>query len=147
MNFRVAVTDIPHNPAHAMTTTPSALPSKSKYHRLAYQFVLEALGRAQRILGRPDRLEEDQHVSGPELLQGFRDLAYEQFGGMALTVFRQWGLTSTNDVGHIVWELIERGNMRKTDQDQLTDFFDLYSFEEVFGERYPVNVSAAFQHD
>src|SRR6187399_1384662 len=131
-----------------MTTTPSVTPpARPRYHRFAYLFVLEALNRAQRILGRPERLEEDQHVSGPELLQGFRDLAYEQFGGMALTVFRQWGLTSTNDVGHIVWELIERGNMRKTERDQLTDFFDLYSFEEVFGERYPVNVSAAFQSD
>lgn len=131
-----------------MTTTPSVTPpARPRYHRFAYLFVLEALNRAQRILGRPERLEEDQHVSGPELLQGFRDLAYEQFGGMALTVFRQWGLTSTNDVGHIVWELIERGNMRKTDRDQLTDFFDLYSFDEVFGERYPVNVSAAFQND
>lgn len=131
-----------------MTTTPSATPpSRPRYHRFAYLFVLEALNRAQRILGRPERFEEDQHVSGPELLQGFRDLAYEQFGGMSLTVFRQWGLTSTNDVGHIVWELIERGNMRKTERDQLTDFFDLYSFEEVFGERYPVNVSAAFQND
>lgn len=130
-----------------MTTTPSATPPRPRYHRFAYLFVLEALNRAQRLLGRPERLEEDQHVSGPELLQGFRELAYEQFGGMALTVFRQWGLTSTNDVGHIVWELIERGNMRKTERDQLTDFFDLYSFEEVFGERYPVNISAAFHND
>ncbi len=130
-----------------MTTSPSATPTRPRYHRFAYQFVLDALNRTQRSLGRPERLEEDRHVSGPELLQGFRDLAYEQFGSMALTVFRQWGLTSTNDVGHIVWELIDRGNMRKTDQDQLTDFFDLYSFEEVFGERYPVNVTAAFQDD
>lgn len=130
-----------------MTTTPSATPIRSRYHRFAYLFVLEALNRTQQLLKRPKQHDEQQHVSGPELLQGFRELAYEQFGGMALTVFRQWGLTSTNDVGHIVWELIERGNMRKTDQDRLTDFFDLYSFEEVFGDRYQVNVSAAFQDD
>ncbi len=130
-----------------MTILPSSTPARSRYHRFAYQFVLDALNRTQRLLGRPERVEEDQHVSGPELLQGFRDLAYEQFGGMALTVFRQWGLTSTNDVGHIVWELIDLGNMRKTERDQLTDFFDLYSFEDVFGDRYPVNVAAAFQND
>src|SRR5690348_521894 len=106
-----------------MTTIPSPTPARPRYHRFAYIFVLDALNRAQKLLGRPNRFEEDQHVSGPELLQGFRDLAYEQFGGMALSVFHQWGLTSTNDVGHIVWELIECGNMRKTEQDRLTDFF------------------------
>ena len=130
-----------------MTTTDSATPPLSHYHRLAYVFVLEALNRTQEILGRPERQGDDQHVTGPELLEGFRELAYEQFGGMALTVFRQWGLNSTNDVGHIVWELIERGNMRKTERDRLTDFFDLYSFEDVFGNRYPLNVAAAFQDD
>lgn len=98
------------------------------------------------MLGRSER-QEDQHVSGPELLQGFRELAYEQFGGLALTVFRQWGLTSTDDVGHIVWELIDRGNMRKTEDDRLTDFFNLYSFEEVFGKSYPLNVAAAFRDE
>ena len=135
-----------HNLADDMTTTSSATSPRSRYHRLAYVFVLEALNRAQQILGRSER-QEDQHVSGPELLQGFRDLAYEQFGGMALTVFRQWGLTTTNDVGHIVWELIERGNMRKTDEDRLTDFFDLYSFEEVFGNSYPLDVAGAFRDE
>ena len=130
-----------------MTITPSAIPTRSRYHRFAYLFVLDALGRTQNSLRRRAREEADQHVSGPELLQGFRELAYEQFGGMALTVFRQWGLTSTNDVGHIVFEMIERGEMRKNEQDRLTDFFELYSFEEVFGERYPLNVTAAFQDD
>ncbi len=130
-----------------MTTTPAATSPRSRYHRQAYVFVLEALERAQSILGRPKRQEADQHVSGPQLLEGFRELAYEQFGGMALTVFRQWGLTSTNDVGHIVWELIDKGNMRKTEEDRLTDFFDLYSFEEVFGNRYPLNVAAAFRDE
>ena len=130
-----------------MTTTPSATPPRSRYHRLAYVFVLEALNRAQAILGRPERKEADQHVSGTQLLEDFREMAYEQFGGMALTVFKQWRMTSTNDVGHIVWELIDRGNMRKTEEDRITDFFDLYSFEEVFGNRYPLNVAAAFRDE
>lgn len=129
-----------------MTTTPSAISPRSRYHPFAYIFVLDSLKCAQRLVKRPKR-EADQHVSGPELLEGFRELAYEQFGGLALTVFRQWGLGSTNDVGHIVWELIERNAMKKTSQDQLTDFFDLYSFEEVFGDLYTVDVSAAFHHD
>ncbi len=129
-----------------MTSTSSATSPRSRYHRLAHVFVLEALNRSQEILGRSKR-QSDQHVSGPELLEGFRELAYEQFGGLALTVFHQWGLTSTNDVGHIVWELIDSGSMRKTEEDRLTDFFDLYSFEEVFGNRYPLNVAAAFRDE
>ena len=73
-----------------MNIVPPAENVKSRYHRFAYLFVLESLKRAQRQSGRPESMEEDQHVSGKELLNGFRELAYEQFGGMALTVFRQW---------------------------------------------------------
>lgn len=132
-----------------MTTSEHATHPQFRYHLDAYRFVLAALEHTQKRLGRrhkeAEAEEQDSHVSGVELLNGFRDLAYEQFGGLALTVLHHWGLKQTNDVGHIVWELIERGNMRKTERDQLEDFFDLYVFEEVFGPNYPLDVGHVFE--
>ena len=42
-----------------------------------------------------------------------------------------WGVRATDDFGRIVFELIERGEMRKTDRDQLSDFFAVYDFAEA----------------
>ena len=105
----------------AMTTTSQTATPRLRYHQNAYKFVFQALRYTQEHLrrnvsGGPD--DEEAHISGQELLAGIRALALEQFGLLATTVFRQWGVTTTNDFGHIVWELIERGEMRKTDRDQ-----------------------------
>jgi uncharacterized repeat protein (TIGR04138 family) len=130
-----------------MTISPQASSPRTRYHASAYAFVLDALNHAQSRATKSSPYEKEPHVSGPELLDAFRDLAYKQFGGMALVVFREWGLLCTDDVGHIVWDLIDKGNMRKNDRDQLSDFFGLYDFEQEFGHRYPLNVSKAFHND
>lgn len=130
-----------------MTTSPQTDLPCSRYKSAAFAFVLDALNHAQARVNKAKTFDQEPHVSGAELLDAFRDLAYKRFGGMAYVVFQQWGLQSTNDVGYIVWDLIERGNMRKNDRDQLSDFFDLYDFEQEFLHRYPLNVAAAFQND
>jgi uncharacterized repeat protein (TIGR04138 family) len=130
-----------------MTISPQASSPRTRYHASAYAFVLDALNHAQSRATKSSPYEKEPHVSGPELLDAFRDLAYKQFGGMALVVFREWGLLCTDDVGHIVCDLIDKVNMRKNDRDQLSDFFGLYDFEQEFGHRYPLNVSKAFHND
>ena len=55
-------------------------------------------------------------MRGPELLGGVRDLALQEFGLMARTVFRMWGVNSTADFGEIVFNLIDAGLMSKTSQ-------------------------------
>lgn len=131
-----------------MTTLSNSTVSRLRYHPNAYQFVFAALRYAQERLGRPafdDGLSEDAHISGAELLEGVRVLALRQFGLMTIPVFRQWGIESTDDFGRIVFELIERGEMKKTDRDQLADFFDIYSFAQVFDSEYQIDTSKAFQ--
>jgi uncharacterized repeat protein (TIGR04138 family) len=64
---------------------------------------------------------------------------------MALAVFRNWGMTSTADVGQIVFEMIDLGEMKKTEEDRLIDFVDVFSFEEAFNTDYAIDVSKAFQ--
>jgi len=129
-----------------MTTTTRALPRETRYHPNSYQFVYQALRFTQQSLNRPvsGTEREDAHISGPELLEGIRAFALSQFGLLTQTVFRKWGIRGTDDFGRIVFELIERGEMSKTDRDQLSDFFGVYDFEDVFDREYRVDVSKAF---
>ena len=119
-------------------------PGKKSYHAQAYKFVFSALRFTQEHLGRDGATEETGHISGRELLDGVRVLGLQHFGMLAISVFHGWGIHSTDDFGRIVFELIERGEMRKTAHDQLTDFFGVYEFEKVFRDDYTLDTSAVF---
>ncbi len=101
---------------------------KTRYHPNAYRFVLTALRHTQRGLDQP------RHVTGRELLEGISDLAKKEFGPFALTVFHEWGIRTTRDFGNIVFQLVEIGEIKKTDQDSLEDFDNVYDFAEEFGD-------------
>src|SRR5947208_16403628 len=88
----------------------------------ADEFRFAALAHTQKLLGRAadepaEEPDASHHVSGPELLEGVRDLALREFGLMARTVFRMWGINNTSDFGEIVFNLVEANLMSKTDRD------------------------------
>ena len=116
----------------------------STYHPNAFKFVYSALRFTQERLGRDRKSEVSGHISGPELLDGLRILALQHFGMLSPSVFRSWGVTSTDDFGHIVFEMIEAGEIRRTPHDHLTDFFGIYDFDKVFCEDYAPDTTAAF---
>ncbi len=135
--------------SHGVARNPSP---RLKHPRHAYGFLFEALHHTQRRLGRDGASEspegdEGAHISGQELLDGVREFAREQFGPMAMTVFRAWGITSTNDIGHMVYELIDRGEMRKTDRDDIRDFYDYFEFDDAFSDELDddLDLSHAFK--
>ena len=133
------------------TTQKTSLP-RLKYHPNTERFLFEALRRTQRNLGRlkegrlqsRDSGEQQAHISGPELLEGIREHALEEFGLLARTVFHCWSIHATEDFGRVVFDLVERGEMSKTDGDQLSDFIDVYDFEEALDNQYQIDVSRAF---
>lgn len=114
------------------------------YHPLAYKFLFSALRFTQEQLGRDRATEATGHISGPELLDGIRKLGLLHFGMLSIQVFKTWGIDSTDDFGHIVFQLIEAGEMRKTPNDQLTDFFSVYDFNKVFHDDYTLDTSKVF---
>ena len=114
------------------------------YHPMAYKFVFSALRFTQEQLGRDRSTEATGHISGPELLDGIRRLGLQHFGMMSIVVFKAWGIHSTDDFGKIVFQLIEAGEMRKTDDDQLDDFLGVYEFSKVFQDDYTLDTSEAF---
>jgi uncharacterized repeat protein (TIGR04138 family) len=95
----------------------------SPYRREAYGFVVGALGHAVASLPR-ERLDDPdrRHLSGQELLVALVGLARQEFGSLAATVFREWGISSGEDVGHIVFQLVETGQLSARPEDTLEDF-------------------------
>jgi uncharacterized repeat protein (TIGR04138 family) len=73
---------------------------------------------------------QTRHVTGPELLVGFRDLALEQFGPMSSTVMTEWGITQSQHVGDMVFLLIEEQVFGKQDTDQREDFSGVFDFRQ-----------------
>ena len=102
------------------------------YKREAYLFIFAALDYTVRTLNRAQAPESGRHVTGPELAWGIADYAREQYGPLARAVLEHWGMTQTVDFGRIVFSLVEAGLMRKTEEDDLADFCDVYTFDEVF---------------
>ena len=129
-----------------MALTSKLRPSRLKFHPDAYRFVFESLQYSQEHLKKSAQDAEDDsaHISGPELLNGVRELGLKKFGMLAKTVFQHWGVKSTDDFGRIVFELIECGEMRKTDRDQLTDFFAVYDFDQALVCDYRIDTAGAF---
>ena len=101
-----------------------------RYHERGYLFVLAALEYAQ------GKLPARRHLSGAELAWACRDFALEQFGLLAPTVLSHWGITRTEDIGRIVFTLIDVALLARQPSDKLEDFDDVYHFAEAFGSGY-----------
>lgn len=103
---------------------------RGSYRAEAYFWVLRALEFTRQKHQRPG------HVSGRELAEGARDYALHEFGPMAIEVLRHWGIHRTADFGRIVYDLIELEVLRRTDEDSLEDFDEVYDFQEAFVRDY-----------
>jgi uncharacterized repeat protein (TIGR04138 family) len=118
-----------------------------RYAYEAYEFIFAALAHTQRLLGRepeadvrPGPPEPEHHVSGPQLLHGVRDLALREFGLMARTVFRLWGIERTDDFGEIVFNLVEAGLMSKTPEDHRRDFHEVFDLDQALVHDYRIEM-------
>ena len=106
------------------------LQKDTRYHPEAYNFVYEALDHTLKHIVQTQ--ERSHHVSGGQLLEGIRQLSIEQFGCLARPILECWGIRSTEDVGRIVFNLVEHDLMGKQESDSLEDFRGVYEFDEVF---------------
>ena len=107
------------------------LEKDARYDEHAYYFIREALDYTIKMYDKPTE-GTGRHVSGNELLQGIRRFTLEQFGPMSFTVLKKWGVHSTTDFGHIVFNLVRSGILGKTDDDTIEDFAEGYDFEDAF---------------
>lgn len=102
-----------------------------RYHIEAYAFLRDAL-EATLKRRKKQKKELTGHVGAVELVEGFRIHALDEFGPMTLTVLDYWGVKSCEDIGHMVFNLVQAGVFGKTDDDALKDFCGHYDFQEAF---------------
>lgn len=119
-----------------------------RYDADAYQFVREGLDVTLKMLRKTHHTGPvHRHVSGPELLDGLRKHALDQFGPMAKTVLEHWGVKRCEDFGEIVFSLVEHGVLGKTAEDRREDFRGGYSFDEAFVRPFrPTHGTTRRQH-
>ncbi len=102
-----------------------------KYPLQAFIFVREGLQYTIRKLGKNTKYGNN-HITGKQLCFGLRDYAINKWGLLALTVLKQWNITSTMDFGKIVFMMIDAGWMAKTDEDKIEDFDNVFDFAIEF---------------
>jgi uncharacterized repeat protein (TIGR04138 family) len=113
------------------------LKQDSRYDRDSYYFVREGLDYTLKMLKKNAQSQPAQrHVSGQELLEGLRRYVIDQFGPMAKTVLAYWGIHRCDDFGEVVFNMVEKGILGKTEQDSREDFKGGYDFDEAFVKPY-----------
>ena len=112
------------------------LEDDERYKLEAYQFVREALSYAQEVMElgsseapSSDGQQPERHLTGPPLCEASRRYALDQYGLLAKTVLESWGIRGTEDLGEIVYNLIEVDLMKKSDHDRREDFDGVFDFE------------------
>jgi uncharacterized repeat protein (TIGR04138 family) len=131
------------DPTHPLT---EFIRRDRRYRLEAYEFIFDALRFAQEQHGLRKAEEEDddddeehRHVSGQQLCQSIRKYAIDQYGMMAKCVLNTWGVYETGDFGEIVFNLIDLGQMRKTESDRREDFDDVFKFNDAFPQRFAMS--------
>jgi uncharacterized repeat protein (TIGR04138 family) len=101
-----------------------------RYHPHAYVFLKDALDfTLRRAAGKAGG--QTRHVSGPELLEGFRDYGLEHYGPMAATLMAEWGIRQCSDVGEMVFNLIDEQVFGRQDSDCREDFVGSFDLDEA----------------
>ena len=109
-----------------------------RYTADAYELLFESVEFSRKRLAK-QRGAKVGHITISELLYGIRDLALEHYGLMAKTVLNQFGVFSTSDIGEIFFNLVESGDLERTDQDSREEFDNVFDFDDAFCKNYRIS--------
>ncbi len=111
----------------------------ARFSEEAFEFVRDGLKHSVNTLRGPAKAGDAsvenarRHVTGQELCIGLRDLAIQRWGLLAGTVLKKWGIRRTEDFGTIVYAMIDRRELRSSENDRIEDFSGVFDFDEAFG--------------
>jgi uncharacterized repeat protein (TIGR04138 family) len=130
-------------PCNFAETLDRIILEDSRYDREAYAFVRGGLDFTLKMLRKKGDVGH-RHVSGQELLEGLRRFSLEQFGPMSKTVLNYWGIQRCEDFADLVFNMVSKGILGKTDPDSKADFTGGYDFEDAFVKPFlpPVRTAA-----
>jgi uncharacterized repeat protein (TIGR04138 family) len=102
-----------------------------RYHRDVYAFVRDALDFTVKQQ-KKSRESISHHVTPGQLLDGIRLFALKEYGPMVSTVLGYWNVNSCEDLGHIVFNMIQKEILGKNESDTIEQFRAGYDFHEAF---------------
>lgn len=94
----------------------------------AYLLINDGLRHAHQVTGKKS------HITAQELLEAIRRLMSKRYGPMAKTVLNSWGIFSTDDIGEVIFNLVNAGLMLKEEADPIENFHAVYDFDTAFVE-------------
>ncbi len=110
----------------------------TRYKLEAYGYVLRGLNFYHTKSG------EKRHFTGQELAKGLIEFAHKQFGLLTHAVLQNWGIQTTDDLGYIVYNLIDIHLIRKQESDSLEDFFNVFDIKEYLDKQDCCEIDTAY---
>lgn len=101
-----------------------------RYAPEAYALAMDSVAYAIQSIGEP------RHISAEELLNHLCDFARDRYGILAYSMLEKWGLRSTQDVGAVVYRLIEEGELTEQEEDSLAEFYQVFDLRERLEVEY-----------
>lgn len=101
----------------------------SRYDARAYDFALRCFAGLMRDSGGDGR-------SAMDIVDRFCDDALDEFGPLAYTVFREWGIEKCADIGEIVANLADAGRIERTWPDDRADYIGAVDLEAELTEPF-----------
>lgn len=95
----------------------------ARYDARAYALLMDVI----HYLG-----EGDRHMSGEDILDEFKERALDQYGPMTYTVLREWGVKRCEDIGEMMFNLVESRRIGRDEGDTPEAFVGGYDFREAF---------------
>ncbi len=130
--------DLEQRVARSRVAGATPLPDDAVFERLAssdqrftadaFRFVTRAIIEA---FAAPSAIS-GSHVSGREIAEAFRLCALREFGAAALSTLRSWGIGTTDDIGTIIFLMVEAGVVGVRPEDSPEDFHSVYEFASAF---------------
>jgi uncharacterized repeat protein (TIGR04138 family) len=100
-----------------------------RYNSRAYALLSEVI----RFLG-----EGGKHMTGEDILAEFKELALDQYGPLTFSVLREWGVSRCEDIGEMMFNLVDSGRIRRDEDDNIESFAGGYDFKETFLGPYEI---------
>ncbi len=101
-----------------------------RFKPAAFLFVLRSIEHCRR------RLARSGHVTGSELVESVRQLALTEYGPTSKLVLNDWGIHRTEDIGTLVFLMVEHQLLSRTEEDTIGDFADGFDFDVEFVQKY-----------
>ena len=104
----------------------------SRYAPGAFLFIREALAYTQKNLSSKRGQSRPEHFTGQDFLGEVRDYVVKVYGPLGFYVLSEWGIHCCEDIGAIVYLMVDANLISKSEGDSRNDFSAIYDFREAF---------------